>query len=238
MTRTDVKIHSHRPKIVMLLANSFLHDTRVYKEARSLIEWGCEVHVVALYDRELPVSEEVDGIHVRRISMRGGDLWRLAAVVLSWWCRPILRRAVGSPVRAEAHELRQDHATHFNASAPRAWLPFAERPSQVARWVGSSSWGLLRRAYRASLKKYDWARKLVDLVFALRWPMHRGLKRLARRVIAQVLNRPKRPIPRAGALNRPISRRLKRLVPASLRLLAMNLQLAREAIDAGKEIVK
>ena len=222
----------------MLVANHFLHDTRVYKEARSLIEWGCEVHVIALCDPELPVSEEVDGIHVRRISMRRGDLWRLAAVVLSWWCRPILRRAVGSPVRAEPVELRQDHAAHFRASAPRAWLPIAGRPSQVARWVGSSSWGLLRRAYRASLKKYRWARNLVDLVFALRWPVHRGLKRLARRVVARVLNRLKRPIPRAGALNRPTSRRLKRLVPPSLRLLAMNLQLAREAIDLQPDIVQ
>ena len=222
----------------MLLANSFLHDTRVHKEARSLIEWGCEVHVIALCDPELPASEEVDGIHVRRISMRRGDLWRLPAVVLSWWCRPILRGAVGSAVGAEPLDLRQDHDTHFSASAPRAWLPFADRPSQVARWVGSSSWGLLRRAYRASLKKYRWARNLVDLVFALRWPMHRGLKRLARRVIARVVNLSKRSIPRAGALNRPTSRRLKRLVPASLRLLALNLHLAREAIDAGPDIVQ
>ncbi len=227
-----------QPRVVMLVANHFLHDTRVYKEARSLIEWGCEVHVIAMYDPELPVSEEVDGIHVRRISMRRSDLWRLPVVVLSWWCRPILGRAVGSPVGAEPLDLRQDHAAHSAASTPRVWLRFARRPIQVVRGVRSSSWGLLRRAYRASLKKYDWARKLVDLVFALRWPMHRGLKRLARRVIARVVNLSKRPIPRAGALNRPTSRRLKRLVPASLRLLALNLQLAREAIDAGPDIVQ
>ncbi len=235
----------------MLVANNFQHDTRVYKEARSLIEWGCEVHVIAVYHRELPVSEEVDGIHVRRISVRRGDLWRLAALVLSWWCRPIVRRAVGSPVRAEPLELRQDHDAHSSAPAPRAWLPFAERPSQVARAVGSSWWGILRRAYRASLKKYNWARDLVDLVFALRWQMRRGLKRQARPLIAPALNRPQRPIPRARALNRPkrpsprvgrvvraTSRRLKGLVPPSLRLLAMNLQLAREAIDAGPDIVQ
>ncbi len=98
MEGPELKTRRPQPRIVMLVANKFLHDTRVYKEARSLIEWGCEVHVIALYGPELPVSEEVDGIHVRRISMRRGDLWRLPAVVLSWWCRPILRRAVGSPV--------------------------------------------------------------------------------------------------------------------------------------------
>ena len=43
------------------------------------------------------MCEEVDGIHVRRISMRRGDLWRLPAVVLSWWCRPALRLLVGLP---------------------------------------------------------------------------------------------------------------------------------------------
>ncbi len=36
------------PRVVMLLANQFTHDTRVFKEARSLIEWGCEVHIVAM----------------------------------------------------------------------------------------------------------------------------------------------------------------------------------------------
>ncbi|MCZ6862845.1 MAG: glycosyltransferase family 4 protein, partial [Alphaproteobacteria bacterium] len=222
----------------MLVANPFLHDTRVYKEARSLIEWGCEVHVLALYDRDLPVSEEVDGIHVRRISMRRGDLWRLAAVVLSWWCRPILRRAVGSPVGAEARELRQDHDAHSNASAPRAWFPFAGRPSQLVRAGGSSWWGILRSVYRASLKKYRWARNLVDFVFALRWQMHRGLKRLARRVIAPVLNRSKRLIARVTRVFRAITRRSKRVVPPSLRLLATNLQFARHAIDLQPDVVQ
>ncbi len=74
----------------------------------------------------------------------------------------------------------------------------------------------------------------MGLVFALRWPMHRGLKRLAKRVIARVLN----PIPRSGVLNRPTSRRLKRFVPPSLRLLAMNLQFARHAIDLRPDVVQ
>ena len=51
-----------QPRVVMLVANHFLHDTRVYKEARSLIEWGCEVHVIAMCNSALPTEEEVDGI--------------------------------------------------------------------------------------------------------------------------------------------------------------------------------
>ena len=273
----------------MLLANSFLHDTRVYKEARSLIEWGCDVHVIALYDPELPVREEVDGIHVRRISMRRSDLWRLPVVVLSWWCRPILGRAVGSAVGAEPLDLRQDHAAHSAVSAPRAWLPFAGRPTRVARWVGSSSWGPLRRAYRASLKKYRWIRDLVDFVFALRWRIRRTLKGMIRgdyhfvRRLVRTITRPIQVARAVGwsawgmlrrayraslkkydwarklvglvfalrwqlrrgrkrlsawALNRPTSGRLNRLVPPSLRLLAVNLHLAREAIDLQPDVVQ
>ncbi len=96
MEGPEQKTRRPQPCVVMLVANPFLHDTRVYKEARSLIEWGCEVHVLALYDRDLPVSEEVDGIHVRRISMRHGDVARLGTIVLWWWCRPVLRWLVGS----------------------------------------------------------------------------------------------------------------------------------------------
>ena len=97
----ELKTRRPQPRVVMLVANNFQHDTRVYKEARSLIEWGCDVHVIALYDPELPVNEEVDGIRVRSIRMRRDDLWRLAALILSWWCRPILRRVLG-PVRGSA----------------------------------------------------------------------------------------------------------------------------------------
>src|SRR6266850_638051 len=55
------------PRIVMLVANHFRHDTRVYKEARSLIEWGCEVHVLAMAAPDLPMREIQDGIHVQRL---------------------------------------------------------------------------------------------------------------------------------------------------------------------------
>lgn len=85
-----------RPRVVMLLANTFEHDTRVYKEAQSLIEWGCEVHVLAMTGNALPLNEDNDSIQVHRLSYRIGDVLRLGVVILGWWFKPIVRLALGS----------------------------------------------------------------------------------------------------------------------------------------------
>ena len=55
-------------KICMFLRNHFIHDTRVIKEARSLIAAGHEVKVIALWEEGLPALEvREDGIIVQRI---------------------------------------------------------------------------------------------------------------------------------------------------------------------------
>lgn len=55
----------------MLLSNPFVHDPRVYAEARALSEGGYDVTVVA-WDRECtyPQVAECDGIHIRRVYVR------------------------------------------------------------------------------------------------------------------------------------------------------------------------
>lgn len=65
-----------KPRVVMLLLNPFEHDTRVYKQAQSLIAWGCEVHIVALTKKGLPLEEVIDGIQVHRVTAPRRDLWR------------------------------------------------------------------------------------------------------------------------------------------------------------------
>ncbi len=215
----------------MLVANHFLHDTRVYKEARSLIEWGCEVHVLALYDRELPVSEEVDGIHVHRIGMRRGDLWRLPAVVLSWWCRPILCRLLG-PVRKLATRspmakstvagstklqpsLASSSQTEIVSGAPSANDETVSDARAISHRdgregaVGSTRHALLRFVVRVAR-------------FALRPPLR--VFRAARRLTVRLVRRS------VGWC--------KSLAPSSLRLLAMNLQFTRHAIDLQPDIVQ
>ncbi|MBT8484161.1 MAG: hypothetical protein HKO59_11325, partial [Phycisphaerales bacterium] len=93
-----------RPRVVMVLANEFTHDTRVYKEAQSLIAWGCDVHVLAMTGVGLPVAEVQDGISVHRIDRPRGAVWRLPIAAAVWWCPPLLRRLFPAvpPPRAES----------------------------------------------------------------------------------------------------------------------------------------
>jgi len=58
-------------KVIMLLSNPFKPDPRVYKEAKSLVNNGYDVTVLA-WDREgkYPRKEVIDGIKIERISLK------------------------------------------------------------------------------------------------------------------------------------------------------------------------
>ena len=58
-------------KVIMLLSNPFKPDPRVYKEARSLVNHGYDVTVLA-WDREgkYPKKEVIDGIKIERIKLK------------------------------------------------------------------------------------------------------------------------------------------------------------------------
>ena len=56
-------------RIVAVVLNPFINDTRVLKQARSLISAGHEVHVVAVWKPGLSYEEEVSGIHVHRVRL-------------------------------------------------------------------------------------------------------------------------------------------------------------------------
>ena len=53
--------------VVMLLDNTFLSDSRVEKEADSLIYSGFEVIVYCVSDDQLPAEENRNGIVIKRI---------------------------------------------------------------------------------------------------------------------------------------------------------------------------
>ena len=204
MEGPELKTRRPQPRVVMLLANSFLHDTRVYKEARSLIEWGCEVHVIALCNSALPTEEEVDGIYVHRVPMRRGDVARLGTIVLWWWCRPALRWLVGSPREVLPKEDATDPKTSLKKSrrALRTLLRRVLGNIPGSRWTAHMILRVFRRLVRLAARRYG------------------GLNRRVTRVV------------------RAITRRSKRVVPPSLRLLAMNVQFARHAIDLQPDVVQ
>ena len=71
-------------KICMLVLNRFTHDTRVRKEARSLVRADHDVTVWALGDGHLPAQEEIDGFTVRRKELRlARSAWRLPGMTLA-----------------------------------------------------------------------------------------------------------------------------------------------------------
>lgn len=80
--------NSSGKSIVMMLSNPFKPDLRVYKEAKSLVDAGYSVTIVA-WDREMRycTAEVVDGIEVRRIKISapyGTGISKLGRM-LSFW---------------------------------------------------------------------------------------------------------------------------------------------------------
>ncbi len=57
-------------KVVSVVFNNFLHDSRVLKESISLRKAGYEVEVCALHEGDLPEGEIVEGVPVHRIRLK------------------------------------------------------------------------------------------------------------------------------------------------------------------------
>jgi len=57
--------------VVMMVANRFTHDTRVWKEAHSLQGDGWHVEVLAMAGLNLPAEENQDGVPVSRLPLPG-----------------------------------------------------------------------------------------------------------------------------------------------------------------------
>jgi glycosyltransferase involved in cell wall biosynthesis len=114
--RADTASQSNR-RVVMLVANEFTHDTRVYKQARSLMQWGCEVHIIAMARADLPRTENLDGIQVHRLEVKASRCWRIFVAMLFWWCLPLLRR-ITAPASVQDHQtVAQQSASGTSATS-------------------------------------------------------------------------------------------------------------------------
>jgi glycosyltransferase involved in cell wall biosynthesis len=166
------------PRVVMLLANTFEHDTRVFKEARSLIEWGCEVHVIALSSPKLPDEGVEHDIIIHRVPVpqRAGLSVIVIPMMLLWWCRPVVGLIVGRP-RASAPQPRvaavQADRRHVSRGLlARVWRRgIGSIRARFRRWV-IGSWK------RAASRTRQWRRRLA-LPSARLLGMNLGLARRA-----------------------------------------------------------
>ncbi len=92
-------------RVVMLLANPFTHDTRVHKQARTLIEWGLEVHIVCIAKPDLPDEEIVDGIHIHRVPVKDESVFRIAQGITKLGSPSVLRDWLNESFEEQTIEL-------------------------------------------------------------------------------------------------------------------------------------
>ena len=73
-----------RHHVVMLVRNRYTHDSRVEKEARTLVGAGHRVSIVADAGAGLPTHEIRDGSEVHRVARRGPPIPGLRFAVHEW----------------------------------------------------------------------------------------------------------------------------------------------------------
>ena len=73
-----------RHHVVMLVRNPYTHDSRVEKEARTLIAAGHRVSIVADAAPGLPAHENRDGSEVHRVARRGPPIPGVRFAVHEW----------------------------------------------------------------------------------------------------------------------------------------------------------
>ena len=67
-------------KVTMTVFNNFRNDTRVLREAKSLVELGMQVRIMAIYSTGQKEEEIIDGVRVSRVILRPFHLrW------IRWW---------------------------------------------------------------------------------------------------------------------------------------------------------
>jgi glycosyltransferase involved in cell wall biosynthesis len=95
-----------RPRVVMCVTNTFTHDTRIDKQARSLAAIGCDVYVLAMAGHGLPAAEFRDGIHIERFKITGNPLLMAAPFLTllraSRWARSLFTAPTEAPAPATA----------------------------------------------------------------------------------------------------------------------------------------
>ncbi len=215
-----------RPCVVMLLANTFEHDTRVYKEACSLIHFGCDVHIVAMAGAKLPENEVCDGIRVHRVRSRRRDIFRVALALMTWWNARLLRAVVTMrSVSGRAGSISP--STSPKASARVAADQPARRRdvSAVAKQIAPPL--PLRRIYYKYFRPYPRMRRLAWHL----WEIARTGRRKTRSLL-RILR----------TARRAVVARLQRLVrlacPASLRMLGVNVRFAGQALRLGPDVIQ
>lgn len=141
-----------QPRVTMLLRNSFTHDSRVEKEATTLVGAGYDVTVVAESASGLPLGEGRDGYTVRRVERPPTRLRGLR--LLAYLSRLESALLETSPDILHAHDT--DTLQPVARVARRLDVPFVYDAHEL--WLGQQNRGrswlyfALFRAYYATIE--------------------------------------------------------------------------------------
>lgn len=115
-------------RVVMLVRNSCVHDTRVRKEAETLSEAGYDVRVLAGFENGLPVVEEVRGVLYQRIRQRPWHPTEAKRRLSDRRRRPSRRGGRGRRLLVKAGGVVRGRgfSSRLNQGARRAALAFSE----------------------------------------------------------------------------------------------------------------
>ena len=138
---------ARRHHVVMLVRNAYTHDTRVQKEARTLVAAGHRVTVVADAAPGLPERENRDGATVLRVPRAGPSVPGLRYVLHD--CRLAVRLAGLQPTVLHAHDANALVPVALAAAVRRVpyvydahelWLDRPRRDRSRLYFVASQAW--------------------------------------------------------------------------------------------------
>ena len=119
-----------RDHVAMLVRNRYTNDSRVEKEARTLVAAGYRVSIVADAAPGLPTDEVRDGSEVHRVARRGPSIPGLRFVIHEWRLARRLRAL--SPTVLHAHDTNA--LVPVALTARRLGIPFVYDAHDL--WLG------------------------------------------------------------------------------------------------------
>lgn len=152
-------------RVTMLVRNPFTNDTRVEREAHTLIGAGYQVTIVADAAPGLPLREEREGVVVRRIPRRGRNIPGLRFLAHA----RRLRRAVERTRPDVVHAHDADALQSAGPAAARLKVPLVYDSHEL--WLGRTARGrsrlydLLNRAWYSFVER-RYARRAALVIVA------------------------------------------------------------------------
>ena len=95
--RGEIENVEERNTVTMFVFNNFTNDTRVLREAKSLLELGLRVRIIALLSSGQKTNDEIDGIEVTRLQLNPFHL----RIIKRWSTKSA--RQMGRKIRISFH---------------------------------------------------------------------------------------------------------------------------------------